>query len=281
MSLLLFWWAARDWLARFALPSWWALLVPAALLCLWAGHYGLILAALWCLAWSRVDDRPLLAGVAAGLMLVKPHLAILMPLLLARRGSWRAFAAASVTVALLVGLSLAVFGIDLWRTYLTSTSGLQLALVAEADTMFGLMMPTWATTLVAWGLAVDAAMLVQALIAGTVIGFLMWRLPDDPVRTGALGAVATFLVLPYGFNYDMPAVGLAALLFLADASARRDRGEAVVAGLALAVPPAMIWLGAMGFRIAPLVTTLLFAMMWRRWALLRGGSRGFAVPLGA
>jgi len=284
LSVAAFWWAAREWLARFGLSPWWALALPSALLCLWAGHYGLIVAALWCLAWARLERQPYLAGIAAGLMLIKPHLAILMPLMLARRGAWRAFGAAAATVASLGGLSVVTFGPGLWRTYLSSTSGLQLALVAEPDTMFGLMMPTWATTLVAWGLPVDGALALQAVVALAATGALLWKLPADPIRAGALGAVATFLVLPYGFNYDMPAVGLAALLFLADSSKRGQRTEAFAAGLALALPPAMIWLGAMHWRIAPVVVSLLFALMWRRWAWLDGGGvggRGGPVKLGA
>ena len=279
LSALAFFVAARGWLARVGAAPWWGLALPSTLLCLWAGHYGLIVGALWCAAWTMLERKPIHAGVATGLMLVKPHLAILMPLLLARRRAWRAMAAAAATVALLVGGSALLFGPELWSTYLASTSGLQLALVQEPGTMFGLMMPTVATSLFAYGAPAEVAFGVQALVALATVGLLLWRLPADPVRAGALGAVATFLVLPYGFNYDMTVVGLAAFMLLVESSRDGRRGEALVAGLALALPPGMIVLGAMNFRIAPIVVALLFAALWRRWAL--AGGRRLAVEVGA
>ena len=81
--------AARPYLRGAGLPTWFAVLTPAALLNVWAGHYGFLFGALWLGAWSLLDRRPRLAGVLVGLMIVKPHLAILMPLMLAARGAWR------------------------------------------------------------------------------------------------------------------------------------------------------------------------------------------------
>lgn len=283
-SMALYALAARGWLAREGLAPGWALAVPAAWLCVWAGHYGLLLAALWCAAWSRMERQPRLAGVAIGLMAVKPHLAILAPLLLARRRDWSAFAAAAVTVALLVAASALLFGAGLWKGFLFATSGYQLGLVGKADSMFVLMMPTWAPALVAWGLPLGAALVVQGMIAAVVVALLWWRLPDQPVRVGALGAIATFIVLPYGFNYDLPAVGLASLIVLVDAAGARRWGEAAVAAAVLAMPGWMMVLGAMGVRVAPVALTLLFVLTWRRWALVGGRSRfpgGEAVALGA
>lgn len=263
LSATLFLIAARPWLARLGMHGWLALILPSTLLCLWAGHYGLILGALWLFAWHWLDERPLRAGVAIGLMLVKPHLAVLMPLMLVRRGAWRAFAAASATVALLVTASALAFGPALWRTYVESTSRLQLALVEEPDTLFGLMMPTPAPALYALGLSEPLVWVMQSLIVLAVVALLLWRQPADRYRAGAAAAVATFLVLPYGFNYDLTVVGVAALMLLANASRSGKRAEAVVAGLALALPPAMMFLGAVNFRVAPFVLAALF------WLLLR------------
>ena len=50
-------------------------------------------------------------------MIVKPHLAILMPLLLARRGAWTAFASAALTVAGAVVVSGLLFGFEPWARF--------------------------------------------------------------------------------------------------------------------------------------------------------------------
>nr|MDQ3077359.1 DUF2029 domain-containing protein [Pseudomonadota bacterium] len=149
VSLTAFAFATRPWLVRAGRPAWLALVLPTTLLCLWAGHYGLLLGALWLFAWANLDRRPIGAGVAIGLMVVKPHLAILLPLMLLRRGAWRTIAAAAATVIVLVLTSLLLFGVGPWRAFLGGTTGSQLALIEQSQTYFALLMPTVATSLLA------------------------------------------------------------------------------------------------------------------------------------
>jgi len=61
--------------------------------------------------------------VLLGLLCYKPHLALLVPVALAAGGHWRAFGAAAVTVAVVVGLSVALFGVEPWRAYLAELGG--------------------------------------------------------------------------------------------------------------------------------------------------------------
>src|ERR1700742_3793770 len=75
-------WAARPWLKPAGIHAWAALLLPASLMNIWAGHYGFLFGALWLGAWRWLEERPRLAGLLVGLMIVKPHLALLMPLAL-------------------------------------------------------------------------------------------------------------------------------------------------------------------------------------------------------
>ena len=39
-------------------------------------------------------------------------------------------------------------------------------------------------------------------------------MPHDPMKAGLATATATFLVLPYAFDYDLTVVGIAALIDL-------------------------------------------------------------------
>ncbi|MET1112763.1 MAG: glycosyltransferase family 87 protein, partial [Allosphingosinicella sp.] len=204
--------AARPYLRDAGLPAWLALAAPATLLNVWAGHYGLLIGALWLGAFHWLPRRPVLAGILIGLMLVKPHLALLAPLILARRGEWRAFAAAAGTVAALVAISALAFGPDLWRIWLGVTVGVQGAMVDDVGTYFLTMMPTVVPTVSAFGFPGAVAWVLQGLVAAGAIAALLLRLPDDSRAAGLAGGVATFLVLPYAFNYDMTVPGLAALL---------------------------------------------------------------------
>ncbi|MEO5640978.1 MAG: glycosyltransferase family 87 protein [Sphingomicrobium sp.] len=256
--------AARPWLARSGLGPWWALALPATIVCLWAGHYGLIFAALWLFAWEELDARPGRAGVAIGLMLIKPHLAILMPLVLMRRGAWRAIGAAALTVGLLVGLSILLFGTGLWRTYLTATSSLQLTMVGSPDMLWSFMMPTLPPALLATAMPSPLAWAMFAVVAALVVGLLLWRLPPDRHEAAMLTAVATILVLPYAFNYDLTIVAVAALLLFARAARSGNRVSAWIAAASLALPSTMVYLAAMGFRIAPFVLGAQFVAMIRR-----------------
>ncbi|WP_265528377.1 glycosyltransferase family 87 protein [Sphingomicrobium marinum] len=251
--------AARPWLKDAGIAAPWVLLLPTTALCLWAGHYGLFFGALWLWAWREVDTSPRTAGIATALMIIKPHLAILMPLLFVLKGAWRAFAWAALALGALVGLSIALFGAGLWETYLTSTSGTQLGLVDNIDAFFARMMTGTVTNMLAAGASPALAWGAQIAVALVAL-ILVINLPRNRASLCFGGAIATFLILPYGFNYDLTVVGLAALLLAHNAWRSGERPRFLIAGLALALPPAMIFLGREAIYPAPLILLALLFM---------------------
>lgn len=254
--------AARPYLERAGLPAWAALLVPAAAINVWAGHYGFLTGALWLGAWRLLDERPRTAGLLVGLMIVKPHLAILMPLLLARRGAWTAFASAALTVAGAVLVSALLFGLEPWTRFLGDTLGYQAAMVDDTSRFFVKMMPTLAPALFLAGMPAPLGWAVQIAAAAAAIAAL-WRLmPDDPLRAGLAGGCATFLVLPYAFVYDMAVVGVAALLVLHRCEWARGRpAYLAVAALAFLLPVMTMFFNASALPVAPLFVAGLLAML--------------------
>ena len=263
ISVLLFGLAARPWLAREKLPEWLGLILPTTIVCVWAGHYGLIMGALWLAAWHHLEKRPKLSGVLTGLMIIKPHMAILMPIIFLRRKSWTAMATAAATVAILVGLSVLLYGIELWHIYLTSTSQNQLSLLHATHTFFAKMMPTLSPALFALGFSASVVWPMQVTMAVVVI-ILMWRYqPADPYRAGLAAAVATFLILPYAFNYDMTVVGLASLIVLTEASHAVRIWAALMASFIFLLPAVIIDMNRAGFWIAPLLlAAFLFQILY-------------------
>ena len=256
--------AARPYLRDAGLPAWLALIAPATLLNVWAGHYGLLIGALWLGAFHLLPRRPVLAGILIGLMLVKPHLAILAPLILARRGEWRAFAAAAATAAALAAVSALAFGPELWRTWLGVTVGVQTAMVDDVGTYFLTMMPTIVPTVSAFGFPGAAAWAVQILVAGAAVAALLLHMPRDSRAAGLAGGVATFLVLPYAFNYDMTVAGLAALLMLARLRREPESGSSFVLLLAFLLPLIVQTLGLLHLPAPALILAALLALMLRR-----------------
>src|SRR3546814_5199439 len=58
IGLTVFWHAARPYLAEAGLSSALALVLPAGLVSIWAGHYGLLVGALGLYGWRFIDCQP-------------------------------------------------------------------------------------------------------------------------------------------------------------------------------------------------------------------------------
>ena len=82
-----------------------ALAFPAVFVNVTHGHNGFITAALLGGALLVLDRRPLLAGALIGCLAYKPQFGLLVPLVLAATGRWRAIAAAAATVLAIAGLT--------------------------------------------------------------------------------------------------------------------------------------------------------------------------------
>lgn len=260
----LFWRAARPYLKDVGLPAWVALAAPASIVNLWAGHYGFLIGALWLGAWSALPRRPVLAGVLIGCMVLKPHLAVLAPLVLLARRDWIAFASAAVTSMGLVALSVLLFGTQIWVTYMGDTAMQQAAMVDDVGAFFLTMMPTVTPALSSLGVPILAATVIQGLVALWAVALLLRHLPSDSREAGLATATGTFLVLPYAFAYDMTVAGLAGLLLFRRASlGLPDRLYIAAAAVALA-PMAIMYLNLARLPLAPILSAVQLLMLTGR-----------------
>jgi alpha-1,2-mannosyltransferase len=212
-----------------------AVTLPAALYHLGTVQTGLLVAGISGLALVWLDRRPLRAGALIGLLVIKPHLAILWPFMLAFSGRWRAFAAAAASTLAIVVLAGLVFGFDAYLRFFENLgpshdliSGQRIATPAYASlygNLLGLGFPP--------GLAaVHAASAAAAFFAACVV-----FVRGDKVTAGAALCAATLLISPYLFFYDFTLLAVAAALL----GAPRGRAELIAyimawgAGLSLAV----------------------------------------------
>lgn len=215
LGLCLFWFAARPWLRDVGLPSWSVLVLPATFVNLWAGHFGFLIGALALYGWWRAQTQPVRGGLAFALMTVKPHMGVLVPLLLLLRARWRTILWAGLGTVGLVALSTLIFGTWAWEAWLMSTLEFQAGLIEVVPRQpYSFMMPTVGRLLYSW---TDDPVLVLTgqILAGlyaVAVPVWAWRHRVGVRDLGMLGIIATPLILPYSFNYDMVALSLLALV---------------------------------------------------------------------
>lgn len=188
---------------------------PAVLQGIITGQTGLLTASLIALSAAYSDTRPLIAGIAAGVLTVKPQLGLLIPIAFVARGSWRAFAVAAATAVLLAAASVAVFGSEPWRAFVESTSAHTARMGGVAHFPFAkLITPFGAARVLGSSSAIATALQVIASVALAVYVFLVWRRVDAiDLRLMAL-ATASPMATPYAFYYEM-AIFVPPMLLLA------------------------------------------------------------------
>lgn len=256
--------AARSYLDRAGLPWWTAALVPAVFVNVWAGHHGFVLAALWLAAFAAIEKRPSAAGLCIALLTLKPHMGVLIPLVLLLRRQWKATAVAAGATVVLVLASALAFGWSSWAAYFEWTARLQAQMLVGDKPVFFWFMPTAYVS--AWLVTKSFAASVAAqLLFGAAAVFILVRAAlseMDWPDLGLLAATATFLVLPYAFNYDMAAVCLAAAILLFRKGRRLHWLGRIVALFALGSP--ILVMGA-NYEGVPLLPALLLAFLWVQW----------------
>jgi hypothetical protein len=218
-TLGIFLWAARPYIRDVRnFPLLLAAITPAALINIWAGHYGFLIGALWLACFTRLEQQqPTRAGVIAALLTIKPHLGLLLPPLLIARRKWKTIVVAAIGSTALFVLSAAAFGFDLWLEYATKTSRFQASLLESKTKNFLALMPGTFTSIRYATKSGEMVAWVSHVCIAAAAAFMVWRAE----RNGAsftdlafISATATFLILPYAFNYDMTVVSLGFALML-------------------------------------------------------------------
>lgn len=218
-----------------------------------------------------LERRPLLAGVCAGLLAIKPHLAVLLPIAFFCMGAWRALFAAVLTALLFLGISVAVLGDGTLHAFFGNLRVVRL--IMEAGWLPWPKMPTLFAFAKLLGAPTAVAYALQALGALAVIACVTWiwrKAANYGLKAAALVS-GTLLISPYLFDYDLALLALP-LAWYGMYGLRNGwyRGEREILALCWMWPGLVAPLAKTGIQTAPFVLLLLLAMIaWRVQAAKR------------
>ena len=221
-TLALYLWAMRG-IAGRADPLWLliALAYPAVFINIGHGHNGFLSAALMAGALLQLDRRPLVAGLLFGLLAYKPQFGLLIPLVLAAGGYWRAFLAAAATVVLMVAAATLAFGIEIWSAFLASGAFTRDVVLEQGGTGWHKIQSAFAWARM-WGGGVSLAYAAQGIVSVAVAAALirLWRADIAFALKAAALPIGTLLATPYSLDYDLMLLAPAIAFLAADAVAR-------------------------------------------------------------
>ena len=224
------------------------------------GQNGFLTAAIMLGAAQLVRTRPIVAGGLFGLMVIKPHLAVLVPIALLADRQWRAVLAAAASSVGLIMIAAAVFGPAAYLAFFET--GREFAALLQSGTWPWSKLASVFAFLRWFGIEPPVAYAIHAAIA-LAGGFLVWRAwsTDWDCRVAVLAA-ASILVTPYLFTYDA-VILIAPIAWLA---ARSPKSAALV--WLLTLPPL---LGAFDLYAGP--NTIGIAAIIALWFLVRSHAK--------
>ncbi|WFU38813.1 glycosyltransferase family 87 protein [Bradyrhizobium sp. CB82] len=192
------------------------LLSPALLINLMCGQNGFLTGGLIGLACLTIERRQVAAGLSLGAMIIKPHLAIAFAVyaLLARR--WITVITATTVILSSSILCTLLLGPQIWSAFLGSVNDSATYLGRGAYPLFR-MISVYAMLRTA-GFSASLAFLSQVVVAvfalSIVARAIYRRLPAHWCL--GLAAVASVLISPYAYDYDLTILGVGMALLLPD-----------------------------------------------------------------
>lgn len=181
-----------------------SLATPALFINAFGGQNGAMTAALLGGGLMLVDRRPIIAGILFGMMVYKPHLALMLPFALLAGRRWLVVFVTGATAALLVTISVAAYGVDAWLNYLHNIGVLRTVILEEGAGVSHRMVSVFVFAR-HFGASIGmsyAWQAVGALLAAVVIVRSWWR--DEPAHIrNAILLTGTCLATPYLQDYDL------------------------------------------------------------------------------
>jgi hypothetical protein len=225
------------------------------------GQNSFVMAALFIAGMTLLPTRPFVAGMVLGCLVLKPQLALLLPVAVIAARQWRAIAGAAISSFGLLLLGLVAFGTEATAAWLQQMP-LFVSIARDGLVGWHKLASVYAAMRQA-GLGADMAFTIHGLVAAfaAIAVWQVWRSNAEARCKAAVLAAATLLVSPYLFLYDA-IILVVPFLWLAKEGSR----PALVATLWLL--PIVTIAQTFGFNgpvnLNPVAPILLLAILWRR-----------------
>ena len=209
-----------------------------------------------------IERAPLAGGILLGLLIVKPQMAILVPVALLAGRQWIALLACAATACGLIGVSLLLFGSDPWLAFLQRIPLLRAWDLDDGTgvwhfyaSVFVAVRHLPAALMVAYAAQGLASIVALALVV------IAWLSSAPAAVRNAMLVLGAVFVTPYIQVYDLVVVSLVPLWLLGAATSDIDRQQIFWAAVPLTLAPIASPIVALlfGIDLAPL---LLLPMLW-------------------
>ena len=253
---------------------------PGAILVVLAGQNGLLTASLVAFGLVALPRRPVLAGVCFGIVCVKPQLAVLLPFALLCSRSWRALGTLGFTALAMLGIAVAVFGVEtLWAFLRSMGTAAQYvessrAAMHRIPSAYSFIKMMHGPTMLA-----NAAQAVSMAVAAAAVWYAWSRNASHTLRAATL-VCASLMVSPYLYDYDLTWLGVFIAWYVKHSMKHGwrpwQREWLIVLWL---LPFAGIFIvGKLHFQFMPLAIAMTLGMVVHRIALERRAARQQQLP---
>ena len=188
---------------------------PALIINIRCGQNGFLTGALIGLTCFYLKKGSALAGVPLGLMIIKPHLAIALAIYTIANRRWKTVAVALVTATASALAATLILGTGVWAAFF---HGIQEASVFLERGFYPLFrMVSFYSVVRSFGLPASWAMIGQVIIAVGALALVVIASYRFSVQQAlGLTVIASLLVSPYAYDYDLPIMGVGLTLLLPD-----------------------------------------------------------------
>jgi hypothetical protein len=163
------------------------------------GQNGFLTAAIFSIGTTLLETQPYLAGAILGVLIIKPQLALLLPVAVIASRNWKAIAGGAGSASALLLVALGVFGPRTYEAFFAYLP-LQTSQVSGGVPLYKLA--SVCAAMLFFGAPLKVALAIQGIVAlgAAAATWIAWS-RDLPTKAPVLAA-ATLLAPPYLFGYD-------------------------------------------------------------------------------
>jgi hypothetical protein len=191
------------------------LLAPVIVITVRCGQNGFLTGTLIGLTCIGLQTGRSLAGLPLGLMIIKPHLAVAFAVYTLVNRRWGTALVAATTVAATSALATVLLGPAVWTAFLDGVTEARVFLEHGFYPFFR-MISLYAVVRT-FGFSAFVATTAQILVAIFALGMVLLASRQlSPRQSLGVAAIATLLISPYAYDYDLLILGIGLGLLLPD-----------------------------------------------------------------